>query len=247
MHQPHPVRLVVEDDCRRSRLTVFFRPAPGDPALHLVLPLVDRRADRRDPQLVRDALHRHAAAAVPPASSARYVRYQAHLSAYLYLLANPYPGFSASGPTRSTSSCRSEPRCSARWTILLRLLLAIPALPLVLGGGFGLPLGFVVSRGNGGASNNSSGAAASRAAACSPGSARSSAGSPRSRAGGCRRACVTRGRTGSATARSFRAYLLLVTDRYPNATRRRCSSAPSGRRFIPSASSATRTTCAARG
>src|SRR3954452_2472169 len=43
---------------RRGRLSSeppyrLLPPAPGDPAHHLVLPLVDRRADRRDPQLVR--------------------------------------------------------------------------------------------------------------------------------------------------------------------------------------------------
>ena len=65
-------------------------------------------------------------------------------------------------------------------------------------------------------------------------SARSSAGSRASSPGGCRAACATRARTRSATARRRSAYLLLVTDRYPNSdptailARARAAAAASG-------------------
>ena len=88
----HPVQLVVEDDLRRSRLTVFFRYLLAIPhliwlflwtLLTVVLAIVTWAAT-----LVRGS---------PPAGlhglMSSYVRYQVHLSSYLALAANPYPPF----------------------------------------------------------------------------------------------------------------------------------------------------------
>ena len=53
-----PVTLRVEDDLRRSRLTVFFRLLLDHPALRLAHALGHRRLLRADPRLVRDPDHR---------------------------------------------------------------------------------------------------------------------------------------------------------------------------------------------
>ncbi len=58
----HPVRLVGDaDDLRFSRVTVFFRLPLAIPHLVWLALWSVRRVPRRDRQLVRDALHRHAA------------------------------------------------------------------------------------------------------------------------------------------------------------------------------------------
>ncbi|MGI8972796.1 MAG: DUF4389 domain-containing protein [Gaiella sp.] len=129
-----PIRLVVSDDLRRSRLTVGFR-------LLLVLPhllwallwtsaiapvafvvwlavLVERRAPKQ--------LHGFLAA---------YVRYTTHLSAYLAIAANPYPGFTGE-PGYPVDVEIDSPAPQGRRGAALRLILALPALLLAtaLGG-----------------------------------------------------------------------------------------------------------------
>lgn len=129
MEQPHPIRLVVEDDLRRSRLTVFFR-------LLLTLPhfvwltlwsvvafvgvlvawiaaLVTGR--------VPGGLHRFLAA---------YVRYVTHVTAYLFLAANPFPGFTGKAGVYPVDVEIDEPVRQNRWSILFRLILGLPALLL---------------------------------------------------------------------------------------------------------------------
>ena len=88
----HPVRLTVEDDLRRSRLTVFLRLLLVIPhaiwfLLWTILIIVTAIANwvislftGRPP----GGLHR---------LMCGYIRYQAHLTAYISLTANPYPGF----------------------------------------------------------------------------------------------------------------------------------------------------------
>ena len=90
--EPHPIRLVVDDDLQRSRLTVFFRLILAIPhfiwfflwsiavflasILSWFIVLITARLPL--------ALHRFGSA---------YTRYSTHLFAYLYLAANEYPGF----------------------------------------------------------------------------------------------------------------------------------------------------------
>ena len=63
----HPVYLVGDaHDLRHSRVTRLLPAAACDPASRLARALDDRGRDRRLAQLVRDALHRHAAARLPP-------------------------------------------------------------------------------------------------------------------------------------------------------------------------------------
>jgi hypothetical protein len=123
----HPVRLRVEDDLRRSRFTVLFRLLLALP--HLVwltgwsilaylaailnwfIALIAGRSWM--------PLHRFLAA---------FVRYQAHVYAFLYLVANPFPGFvgkEGSYPLAIVVEGREPQR---RLVTLFRLFLALPAL-----------------------------------------------------------------------------------------------------------------------
>lgn len=128
MHEPHPVRLVVEDDYRRSRLTVFFRLLLAIPhyiwfflwTLLIVVTAIVNWLISIFTGKPPGGLHR---------LMCSYVRYQAHLSAYLALVGNPYPGFSGeAGEYPIDVRLPEEPVAQRRWTILIRILLAIPAL-----------------------------------------------------------------------------------------------------------------------
>ena len=88
----HPIRLRITDDLQRTRLTVFFRLFLAIPHLvwEALLAIVAILAvlgnwiatliSGRSP----DGLHSFLAA---------YLRYATHVSAYMFLLADPYPGF----------------------------------------------------------------------------------------------------------------------------------------------------------
>jgi hypothetical protein len=126
---PHPIQLVVTDDLSRSRLTVFFR-------LLLFIPLgiwaalwgvavlivafvawVAALATGRVP----DGLHEFMAA---------YTRYYTHISAYVWIAANPYPGFTGQ-PGYPVDVGIAPAAEQSRLTVLFRLLLAIPAVIVV--------------------------------------------------------------------------------------------------------------------
>jgi hypothetical protein len=123
----HPVRIVGDaHDLRRSRLTVFFR-------LPLAVPLVI--------WLVLWAVLAWLLAIVQwivtfvvgtPAASlhrfhSRYVRYALHVSAYVSLTANPYPGFTGAGSYPLDVEL-PPPGPQSRLTAFFRLLLAVPAI-----------------------------------------------------------------------------------------------------------------------
>jgi Domain of unknown function (DUF4389) len=121
----HPIRLVVTDDLRRSRLTVFFRLLLAIPlviwgaawSILVVLAVVVAWLVALVTGRVPDGLHRFMAA---------FLRFHTHLSAYVWIAANPYPGFT--GAPGYPVDCVIEPRASqSRLTVLFRLLLAIPA------------------------------------------------------------------------------------------------------------------------
>jgi hypothetical protein len=126
--EPHPIRVVVTDDLRRSRLTVFFRLILAIPHfIWLVLwsiAVVVAAIVNWFATLVRGTsplgLHRFLAA---------YVRYATHFYAYLYLAANPYPFFDGS-PGYPVDVEIDEPAPQNRWKVAFRLLLALPALLL---------------------------------------------------------------------------------------------------------------------
>jgi hypothetical protein len=122
---PHPVRLDVTDDRERSRLTTFFRLFLLVPhlvwfALWGVLALVVAIGQWFFTLLVgRPAtpLFRFLAA---------YVRYQTHLFAFGFLIANPFPGFT--GARGYPVDLELEPPGRQRRLVtLFRLALAFPA------------------------------------------------------------------------------------------------------------------------
>jgi hypothetical protein len=123
----HPVAVAVEDDLRRSRLTVFFRLLLAIPhfvwlALWSVAALLAAIANWVV-ALVRGLpaapLHRFLAA---------YVRYSIHVSAFLFLVANPFPGFTGREGGYPVDVRLPPPARQSRWVTGFRLLLAIPAM-----------------------------------------------------------------------------------------------------------------------
>jgi Domain of unknown function (DUF4389) len=155
-HDPHPVRLLVEDDYERSRLTVFFRLLLAIPhfiwfflwTIWIVITgflnwLISIFTGRPLPWFHR--------------VMCGYVRYQAHLGAYLSLVGNPYPGFMGeAGEYPVDVLLPEEPVAQPRWTIFLRVLLAVPALIVsgtlagLSGGNLGTSRGRSTRRGTGG-------------------------------------------------------------------------------------------------
>jgi hypothetical protein len=123
----HPIRIVVADDLRRSRLTVFFRLLLAIPHyvwfviwtigalvvgfVNWILTLIKGRS----PTALHDFL-------------ARYVRYSVHLYAYLNLAANPYPPFHGDQGSYPVDVEIDPPQRQNRWKTGFRLLLAVPAL-----------------------------------------------------------------------------------------------------------------------
>jgi 2-(1,2-epoxy-1,2-dihydrophenyl)acetyl-CoA isomerase len=121
----HPVELVVADDRRRWRLTALLRVLLAFPHLvvlsgwQAVAILVAIAA--WFVALVRGS--------VPPGMHAfltRFVRYQVHVNAYTWLVADPYPSFRG-WPGYPVDLVVAPPAPQARWKIALRIVLAIPA------------------------------------------------------------------------------------------------------------------------
>ena len=124
---PHPVRLVVNDDLRRSRLTVFFRLLLAIPhyfwisligvvvALLVFVNWFILLFVARTPKGIHDFL-------------AGYIRYTTQLEAYVLLAANPYPAFWPLGEADYPVTLEIDPPAQqSRWKTFFRLFLAIPA------------------------------------------------------------------------------------------------------------------------
>jgi hypothetical protein len=125
----HPVQLVVEDDLRRNRLTVFFRPIFAIP--HLIWAFLWSIAAffaAIANWIVTLATGRPAGSLHRFLSS--YVRYLAHLYAYLWLVANPYPGFVGEEGEYPIDIRLPPPEPQDRGKTLVRIVLALPALIL---------------------------------------------------------------------------------------------------------------------
>jgi uncharacterized protein DUF4389 len=207
----HPVQLIVEDDLRRNRLTVFLRLILAIPHLIWVLLwgiavffaaianwIVTLIAGRP-----AGSLHRFLSA---------YVRYVAHLNAYLWLVANPYPGFVGEEGEYPIEIRLPPPEAQARWKTLLRILLALPAIALssALGGGGGGSFQFASGSGRNRSYSASGGGALAFATAVLGWFASLVRGQmPK----GLRDA----GAYSVGYSAQMLAYLLLLTDRYPNA------------------------------
>lgn len=131
-----PIRLVVlDEDLGRNRLTVFFRLILAIP--HLIwLVLWGIAAFAVSFALWLAVLIEGKAPGILHDFVAGYLRYATHVGSYLYLAANPYPGFRGR-PGYPIDLEIDPPERQNRWTAFFRLFLALPALLLtaVLGGG----------------------------------------------------------------------------------------------------------------
>jgi 2-(1,2-epoxy-1,2-dihydrophenyl)acetyl-CoA isomerase len=123
----HPVTLRDTDDRRRWRLTTFFRLVLALPHIYLVeywglvaifVGIANwfiTLARGETPAAVHEWL-------------ARYARYATHVSAYVYLLSDPYPKFRGWPDTYPVDLRVDPPVRQSRWTVGFRLPLAIPAI-----------------------------------------------------------------------------------------------------------------------
>jgi hypothetical protein len=124
----HPIGLIVSDDLQRSRLTVFFRLLLAIPhvivlyvwgivaALALIVAWFAALFTSRVP----DGLHNFLAS---------YLRYSTHVLSYIYLLADPWPSFSAN-EAYPVDVRIDAPQPQGRLGVFFRIVLAIPALIL---------------------------------------------------------------------------------------------------------------------
>jgi hypothetical protein len=142
----HPIRLVVDDDMQRNRLTVFFRALLAIP--HLIWLLLWSIAAffaavaNWLATLVRGrspgALHKFLAA---------YVKYVTQFYAYLHLVADPYPAFDGQDGY-PIDLVIAPPAPQNRWSVAFRGLLLLPA-ALLAGALVGNPTsGFNSGRGS---------------------------------------------------------------------------------------------------
>lgn len=122
-----PIRLSGEDDLRRSRLTVLFRLPLSFP--HLVWLLL------WDIVIVPTAIVNWVATLAMGRSPAplhrflsSYLRYLVSVYAFVFLVANPFPGFVGAPGAYPLDTLIAEPVQQGRWGVLFRVVLAIPAL-----------------------------------------------------------------------------------------------------------------------
>lgn len=126
----HPIQVLVDDDCQRSRLTVFFRWILAIPhyfwlfgwSIAVFFVLIAAWFTGLVKGRLPDRMHNYLA---------RYLIYSSRLTAYSYLLANPYPPFNGRPETSYAVDLRVGPaEEQSRWKIFFRWILAIPALIL---------------------------------------------------------------------------------------------------------------------
>ena len=122
----HPIRLVVLDDLRRWRLTVALRLLLALPHLFVVGAWTYLALAVNVVNWVI-ALVRGRPAAGVHAWTSRFVRYQTHVYAYLFLVADPYPSFRGWHGTYPVDLEIDAPTEQARWKTLLRVVLVLPA------------------------------------------------------------------------------------------------------------------------
>jgi hypothetical protein len=209
MHAEHPVKLVVEDDLQRNRLTVFFRLILAIP--HLIFVSLWSIA------VLFAAIVNWVATLVqgqPPAGlhrfMCRYVRYLAHLNAYLWLVGNPYPGFVGEEGEYPVDVLLPGPAQQPRWKTFFRIFLAVPSLLLASAFGGSGNVRFPLRGSRGRATAGGSGGALGFAVGVLGWFASMVQGRmPK----GLRDA----GAYSVGYSAQMLAYLLLVTDRYPNA------------------------------
>lgn len=125
----HPIRVIVNDDLQRTRLTVFFRLILAIPhflwvtlwgaivALASVVNWFATLFMGRSP----DGLHNFIAT---------WMRYATHVRAYVLLIADPFPGFTGRAGSYPIDLEVAPAEEQSRLTVFFRIILAIPALLL---------------------------------------------------------------------------------------------------------------------
>lgn len=134
----HPVRLAVTDDLRRSRLTAFFRPLLALPLL-VWLSLWAVAVTLVALLAWVAALVRGRVPEGLHGFMAMYVRFAVHVGGFLSFAANPFPAFTGNSPYPVDVELPS-PSPQRRATVAVRLLLALPALVVAAELGFGRTL-----------------------------------------------------------------------------------------------------------
>ena len=121
----HPVNVIVTDDLKRSRLTVFFRYLLAIPhfiwlylwgivaSVVMFIIWFATLLIGRSPSWAHNF-------------TAGYLRYSVHVNAYASLMGNPFPRFSSNAPYPVTVEI-APPAAQRRLITFFRLLLAIPA------------------------------------------------------------------------------------------------------------------------
>ena len=122
----HPIRLVVNDDLKRWRLTVALRWLLGLPHLAVLTAWLYLGIAVWIVNWVI-ALARGRPSERVHGWTARLLRYQAHVYAYLFFVADPYPSFRGWQGTYPVDLLVDGPTSQPRWKTLLRIVLAIPA------------------------------------------------------------------------------------------------------------------------
>ena len=125
----HPIRLIVNDDLQRTRLTVFFRLILAIPlllwavlwAVIAVLAYIVNWFATLFMGQSPEGLHNFLAT---------FLRYITHVRAYTLLVADPYPQFTGKEGTYPIDLEIDPPQRQNRWTVFFRGILAIPALLL---------------------------------------------------------------------------------------------------------------------
>lgn len=125
----HPIRLVVNDDLQRTRLTVLLRLILAIPlilwatlwlaiaALAIVVNWFATLFMGRSPEGLHNFL-------------ATFLRYTTHVRAYLLLVADPYPSFTGRQGTYPIDLEVDPSEPQNRLTVFFRVILAVPALLL---------------------------------------------------------------------------------------------------------------------
>ena len=122
----HPIRMIVSDDLQRWRLTVAARWLLVLPHL-MVLTLWTYLAVLVGIVNWLITLARGSSSRGVHDWLARLIRYQAHVNAYLYFVADPYPSFRGWRGTYPVDLDIAPPAPQARWKTLLRIVLVLPA------------------------------------------------------------------------------------------------------------------------
>jgi 2-(1,2-epoxy-1,2-dihydrophenyl)acetyl-CoA isomerase len=125
--RPHPVQLVVNEDLKRWRLTMALRGWLALPHLFVLVFWVLLAIPVGVVNWLIALVNGRPAAGLT-AWSARLVRYQTHVFAYLRYVADPYPGFRGWAGTYPVDVDIEPAERQARWKTLLRIVLVLPAL-----------------------------------------------------------------------------------------------------------------------